>query len=499
MNELQTILRRIPAVDRVLQAAPLAELTGKIPHVTLHAAAQTAIDTCRNTLRSGTVLTEVDLTAAHLATRARQIALKLNRPGLRPVINATGTLLHTNLGRAPLAPAAITAVQATAAGYSNLEFNLDDGNRGHRDTAIETLLCRLTGAEAATVVNNNAGAVLLALAALAGGREAIVSRGELVEIGGAFRIPEVMAAGGVRLREVGTTNKTHLHDYASAIGPETGLLLKVHTSNYRVVGFTAAVKASELVALGRREGVVVMEDLGSGMLLDPIAFGLPAEPTVAAAVAAGIDVVTFSGDKLLGGPQAGLIVGRRDAIDTLRRHPLARALRCDKMTLAALEATLHLYLHPQTALQQIPVLRMLTMTADELQQRSRRLARRLQNSVGNCATCSVVKESSTIGGGALPLTELPGYAVALTPHTQSVDALAARLRDGEPAVIGRIHDGVLLLNPRTVSKSEEAALVAAVAVALTESSGKSVHHREHETTEENRVKQGVSHKATKRP
>jgi L-seryl-tRNA(Ser) seleniumtransferase len=467
MKDLQTNLRRIPAVDRVLLSAPLAELAGQIPHITLRAAAQSAIDACRNALRAGAMLTDTDLSPEQVAIQARIIALKLERPGLRPVINASGTLLHTNLGRAPLSTAAIAAAQAVASGYSNLEFDLVDGHRGHRDTAIESLLCRLTGAEAATVVNNNAGAVLLALAALAGGREAIVSRGELVEIGGAFRIPEVMTAGGVRLREVGTTNKTHLHDYAAAIGPETGLLLKVHTSNYRVVGFTASVPASELVTLGQREGVLVMEDLGSGMLLDPLPFGLPAEPTVPAAVATGIDVVTFSGDKLLGGPQAGLIVGRKAAIETLRRHPLARALRCDKMTLAALEATLQLYLDPHAALQQIPVLQMLTTTADELQRRCRRLARQIQNSVGKNVDCKVIKETSAIGGGALPLTELPGYAVALTPHTLTVDTLAARLRGGEPAVVGRIHDGALLLNLRTVTKAEEKALVAAVSVALT--------------------------------
>jgi L-seryl-tRNA(Ser) seleniumtransferase len=275
-----------------------------------------------------------------------------------------------------------------------------------------------------------------------------------------------MAESGVALREVGTTNRTHLRDYRAAIGPETGLLLKVHTSNYRIVGFSAAVPASELAALGREHGLAVVEDLGSGMLLDLSPFGLPREPTVAEAVAAGIDVVTFSGDKLLGGPQAGLIAGRREAVERIRRHPLARALRLDKLTLAALEATLRLYLDPQRAIREIPVLRMLSTPAAELSTRSRRLARRLTATLGESATVSVVPEPSAVGGGALPLTELPGFAVAVSPRTCSVDELARRLRTGAPPVVGRIQEGRLLLNPRTVARDEEKDLVRAVAAAL---------------------------------
>jgi L-seryl-tRNA(Ser) seleniumtransferase len=465
MNDKNTLLRRLPAVDRLLNEPALRDQPGDIPHVLLvEAAQQTVAELRREVLAGGAP----DLSPATAAARAAALARARTEPALRPVVNATGTLLHTNLGRAPLAPAALEAVTAVACGYSNLEFDLASGERGHRYSHIEDLLLRLTGAEAATVVNNNAGAVLLALTALAKGKEAIVSRGEMIEIGGAFRVPDVMAAGGVLLREVGTTNKTHLRDYREAIGEATGLLLKVHTSNYRIVGFTAAVSAAELVGLGREHGLPVMEDLGSGMLLDLSRFGLPREPTVAEAVAAGIDVVTFSGDKLLGGPQAGLIVGRRPAIEKIRKHPMARALRSDKLTLAALEATLRLYLDPQRALADIPILRMLAVSASELRSRSRRLTQKLAKAIGEAARIEVVAETSTVGGGALPLTELPGFAVAVAPQNLSVDALAARLRTGTPPVVGRIQEGRLLLNPRTIARSEEEDLLRAVADAFSQ-------------------------------
>ena len=463
MNDINTLLRRLPAVDRLLNEPALRDLVSHIPHLLLVEAAQQTISEVRRQVLAGE---SPELSPAVIADRAAALAQRKSEPALRPVLNATGTLLHTNLGRAPLAPAALAAVTAVARGYSNLEFDLVSGERGHRYSHIEELLIRLTGAEAATVVNNNAGAVLLALTALAKGKEAIVSRGEMIEIGGAFRVPDVMAAGGVLLREVGTTNKTHLRDYREAINAATGLLLKIHTSNYRIVGFTAAVSAAEMVDLGREHGLVVMEDLGSGMLLDLSPFGLPREPTVAEAVAAGIDVVTFSGDKLLGGPQTGLIVGRRAAIEKIRKHPMARALRSDKLTLAALEATLRLYLDPQRALAEIPVLRMLAVSPVELKNRSRRLARRLAAAVAQVARIEVVAETSTVGGGALPLTQLPGFALAISPQNLSVDALAARLRRGRLPLVGRIHEGRLLLNLRTVAQREENDLVQAVTAAL---------------------------------
>ncbi len=463
MDKKHQLLRLLPAVDRLLTAGPLLALTTTTPHGIIVAAARETLTAVREELLAGS---HPDFGIDALAQRtARSVADKM-LPSLRPVLNVSGTLLHTNLGRAPLSRAALAAVAAVGRGYSSLELDLESGKRGHRDSHIETLLCHLTGAEAATVVNNNAGAVLLALTALAHGREAIVSRGELVEVGGAFRIPEVMVSGGVRLVEVGATNKTRHADYTEAIGPETALLLKVHTSNYRIVGFTASVPATDLVALGAAHGLPVLEDLGSGMLLDLTPFGLPQEPTVADAVAAGIDVVTFSGDKLLGGPQAGLIVGKRAAIEKLRRHPLMRALRCDKQTLAALEATLRHYLDPAEALREIPTLRMLASPPAELKRRCLRLQRKLTPRLGNRAAITIVAETATVGGGALPTVELPGFALAIQPHAMSVDDLAARLRQGPLPVIGRIRDDRLLLNPRTLFPSEEADLVTALAAAL---------------------------------
>lgn len=467
MKEKQNLLKQLPAVDRLLNDPVLRQMGDRCPHALLLEAAQQAVAELRQEVLDGTSTPgAADLAIGAVARRTATLAEAKLAPSLRHVINATGTLLHTNLGRAPLCEAALAAIEGVASSYSNLELDLASGRRGHRYSHVEELLCRLSGAEAATVVNNNAGAVLLALTALARDREAVVSRGELVEIGGAFRVPDVMAAGGVALREVGTTNKTHLRDYREAIGEETGLLLKVHTSNYRIVGFTEAVGAAELVELGREHELPVMEDLGSGMLLDLSPFGLPREPTVSEAVAAGIDVVTFSGDKLLGGPQAGLIVGKKWAIEKIRRHPMARALRIDKLTLAALEATLRLYLDRQQALREVPVLRMLAVPTEELRRRCRLLRRRLAAAAGERATMTVVPETSAVGGGALPLTELPGYAVALAPRELSVEAFGARLRRGAPPVMGRIREDRLLLDPRTVDRGEEQSLVAAVAAAL---------------------------------
>jgi L-seryl-tRNA(Ser) seleniumtransferase len=398
------------------------------------------------------------LAAAHLQT--------LETPSLRRVLNLTGTVLHTNLGRAPLAESALQAVAAVAQGYATLEYDLAEGKRGERHVHVEELLCRLTGADSALAVNNNAGAVLLALAALAGGKSALVSRGELIEIGGSFRIPEIMAAGGVKLVEVGTTNKTHLDDYQRAIGPDTALILKVHTSNYRILGFTSAVNGEELAALGREHGIPVLEDLGSGLLIDPAASGLPNEPTVREVLATGIDVVTFSGDKLLGGPQAGLIAGDREIVARLKKHPLARALRLDKMTLAALEATLRLYLDPPRALREIPALRMLAVPADELRRRCLDLLPQLQAAAGDKAELEIIAATATVGGGAMPLAELPSFAVAVTPRHISLQQLAERLRQSTPPVIGRVQDERLLFDPRTLLPGEGQLLIAALGQAL---------------------------------
>lgn len=468
MSTPHHLLRTLPSVDRLLHQPALADLSEECPHALLKEAAQDAVSALREKiLRNPDQFPVEALREEQVALDAAQRALLRMQPNLRHVINATGTLLHTNLGRAPLAEAALKAITAVSRTYSNLELDLTSGQRGHRYDHVEALLCRLTGAEAAAVVNNNAGAVYLALAALAQGREGIVSRGELVEIGGAFRIPEVMAASGVRLVEVGATNKTHLRDYENAIGEHTGLLMKVHTSNYRILGFSAEVSGAELVALGRKHDIPVMEDLGSGMLFDLSEYGLPREPTVAEAVAAGIDVVTFSGDKLLGGPQAGILLGRRALIEKIRKHPMARALRMDKLTLAALEATLRLYLDRSMALRNIPVLAMLAATSEELRQRTDSLAARAQAQMAELADFFVVEAPGTVGGGALPLTELPGYALSVTPRRDSLDELAVRLRSQSPPVISRIHEGRLLLNLRTVASAEEDLLLHSLQKALT--------------------------------
>lgn len=369
---------------------------------------------------------------------------------LRPVFNLTGTVLHTNLGRAIQAESAVEAVASAMHAPVTLEYDLDDAGRGHRDRAIADLLCQITGAEDACIVNNNAAAVLLMLAATASGREVVVSRGELVEIGGAFRIPDVMRQAGCQLHEVGTTNRTHAKDYRQAVNDNTALLMKVHTSNYSIEGFTKAVDEAELAAIGRELDVPVVADLGSGSLVDLSQYGLPKEPMPQEMIAAGVSLVSFSGDKLLGGPQAGIIVGKRALIAQLQSHPLKRALRADKMTLAALEATLHLYQHPEALREKLPTLRLLTRPAEEI----RRLAERLQPDLAAHYAdfaVSVAACQSQIGSGSLPVDRLPSAALTFTPHDgrgSRLEALAARWRALPCPVIGRIYDGRLWLDLR---------------------------------------------------
>jgi L-seryl-tRNA(Ser) seleniumtransferase len=417
-------LRALPSVDRLAVAVARAELAER-----------------RAALLAGEDPGGDDLVAA---ARARL------RPSLRRVLNATGVVVHTNLGRAPLAAAARAAVSEAATGYANLELDLNRGERGSRHDHVAGLLCQLTGAEAALAVNNCAAGVLLAVAALAGpGAEVVVSRGQLIEIGGSFRIPEVIAQAGAGLVEVGTTNRTRLDDYRSAIGDRTAALLRAHPSNFRVLGFVEQVEIEELCGLGPP----VIDDVGSGVLADDLEV-LADEPAVRRSVRAGAALVTFSGDKLLGGPQAGLIVGRRDAVDRCRRHPLARALRIDKLSLAALEATLHLYLDPELARRELPVLAMLEADPEALTARAARLA---EGTGGR-----VVDAVARVGGGALPLLELHGPAVALDPSPSGADALAAALRRGDPPVVGQIHDGLLLLHLRTLAEDEVDAVADAV-------------------------------------
>jgi L-seryl-tRNA(Ser) seleniumtransferase len=425
-EELRRRLRELPSVDRLAISVARAELAAR-----------------RGELLEGK-RDDVDLLAR---ARARL------SPSLRRVLNASGVIVHTNLGRAPLAADARRAVLEVAGGYSNLEYDLDGGRRGSRRSHVESLLCELTGAEAALAVNNGAAAVLLAAATLAGGGlELVVSRGQLIEIGGAFRIPQVVAQAGAKLVEVGTTNRTRLSDYRDALGERTGAILRAHPSNFRTLGFVEQVEIEELCALA----APVIDDVGSGVLDDELEL-LAEEPSVRRSVCAGAALVCFSGDKLLGGPQAGLIVGRREAVAAAARHPLARALRIDKLSLAALQATLALYRDPDLARSQVPVLAMLSASRAELARRASRLAQATQG--------SVLESSARVGGGALPLLELSGPAVALDPAPLDAAELARRLRGGEPAVIVRIHREQVLLDPRTLAEEEIAQVASAVSAA----------------------------------
>jgi L-seryl-tRNA(Ser) seleniumtransferase len=380
--------------------------------------------------------------------RAAARAVDADQPVLGPVVNATGVILHTNLGRALLAESAIEAVEMAARSAVNLEYDLETGGRGDRDTIVEGEICALTGAEAATVVNNNAAAVVLALNSLAEGREVVVSRGEMIEIGGSFRLPDVMAKSGAILREVGTTNRTHPNDYADAIGPATALLLKVHPSNYRVVGFTSEVTLENLVEIGRARGIDVMEDLGAGALIDLTEFGIAREPIVRERIAAGAAVVTFSGDKLLGGPQAGVIVGRRAAIELIKRNPLKRALRCDKLTLAALAATMRLYLRSRDLAAELPTLRLLSRRASAIAAIAPRAREIIAERLGDGYVVEIVDAASQVGSGAMPVEELKTVALRVTHPEKSANAIAAMFRRAR--IIGRVADDSFILDLRTI-------------------------------------------------
>ena len=446
--DTNALLRTLPKTDDVLAHPVLAETVAVTPRTLVLDAVRGAIEDARARLLAGDAF---EPTAESAARDAVGRAALLARPSLRRVINATGIIVHTNLGRSVLSETAAAAVAQVAGGYSTLEYDVDSGERGSRHVHVESLLCRLTGAEAAMAVNNNAAAVMLGIAGLARGKEAIVSRGQLVEIGGSFRIPDIMAESGATMVEVGTTNKTHLADYENALTPQTGLLLKVHSSNYRVVGFTDEVTLAELVHLGALHGVPVMEDQGSGVLIDLSKFGIADEPTVGASVAAGAAVVTASGDKLLGGPQAGLLVGRFEVIHKLKKHPMARALRLDKMTLAALEATLRAYLDEGRALREVPTLRMLTTPQSEIRVRAEALAARLRGAIGGAADVTTADDIARAGGGSLPLADIPSAVVAIGPRTMSAAKLEALLRcSADPAIVARVREDRVLLDPRTL-------------------------------------------------
>ncbi len=462
--DIQARLRALPKTDELLARPEMAAELERIPRALLLDAVRDAVDSVRERILGGA---EVEPSADAIVRDAVARAELAARPSLRPVINATGIIVHTNLGRSLLSQAAASAVRDVATHYSTLEYDVASGERGSRHVHVESLLTRLTGAEAAMAVNNNAAAVMLGIAALSRGKEAIVSRGQLVEIGGSFRIPDIMRESGATMIEVGTTNKTHLADYESAITERTGLLLKVHSSNFRVVGFTEEVSVADLVHLGAKHGIPVFEDQGSGVLIDVRRYGLPYEPTVGESVDAGAHLVSCSGDKLLGGPQAGILVGTWDVIQRLKKHPMARAVRLDKMTLAALETTLRAYLDVERALREIPTLRMLTASQADIGARAESLAAQLRDALpADRATIETAEDVSRAGGGALPLADIPTVVVAIEPRGMSDDALEAALRLGEPCIIARIHEGRLLIDPRTLSPAEQDIVAARVAAAL---------------------------------
>jgi len=444
-------LRALPSVERLIRSPDGQALVARHRRARVVETMRLVLAKLRPSLAAGG---SVPPDAALLADVAVRLAAAA-KPRLVRVVNATGVVLHTNLGRAALAEDAIAAMTAAARGAVNLELDLLTGRRGDRDALVADDLCALTGAEAGLVVNNNAAAVLLAIAAVAGGREVVVSRGELVEIGGSFRMPDVMALSGARLREVGTTNRTHADDYRNAIGPETGLLVKVHTSNYRIVGFTAQVDLADLVAIGGAAGIPVLDDLGSGALVDLTAYGLPAEPVVRDRIAAGADLVCFSGDKLLGGPQAGLVVGRRALVERLASHPLRRALRADKLRLAALAATLRLHREAPDLPAVLPTLRLLTRSLVEMEVIGRAIAPRLAAALGPGHRVGLVESECEVGSGAAPVAVVPSRALAVEHDTRSPDELAAHFRAATPAVLGRIHARRFLLDLRGIFDVED--------------------------------------------
>jgi L-seryl-tRNA(Ser) seleniumtransferase len=445
----------LPAVERVLIAARASGLDRCYAESALAEAARDAVAALRARMIDGREVDDEDLAPEAVAAKVAGLLETRTRPRVRAVVNATGVILHTNLGRAPLAESAARAAYEAGRRPVALEFDLDHGRRGERDRLVEEHLCALTGAEAATVVGNNAGAVLLALSTVAAGGEVVVSRGELVEIGGSFRIPEIMKAAGTTLREVGTTNRTHAADYSAAIGDRTRALLKVHASNYRVVGFTAAVALEELVALASPHDLPVIEDLGSGALLDTALLGIPSEPLPGASIAAGASIVTFSGDKLLGGPQCGILVGERRWIEAARRNPLKRALRPDKMILAALEETLRLVRFAPDPIEALPSLRAMARPAAELENMGARSAGRLAAALGEGAVVEAVAARAQVGSGAQPTVDLASVALAVTVPGHSAAALADRFRASDPPILGRVEKDRFLLDLRWIEDPEE--------------------------------------------
>lgn len=450
----QSLLKMLPGVDYVLELSKGEPFFETIPKSVLINAVRSVIEDLRTAILADSQdITEKSLSDTLILEKVKEKVKNAMTLNLLRTVNATGVVVHTNLGRSLLSAEAIENLQVIAGRYSNLEFDLSIGKRGSRYSSVEDILCEISGAESAMVVNNNAGAVLLCLETIAKGRKVIISRGELVEIGGSFRIPDVMAKSGGILKEVGTTNRTHFKDYESAIENDTGLLLKVHTSNYCVVGFTADVSLRELVVLGKKYDISVMEDLGSGTLIDFSKYGLIKEPTVQESVATGADIVTFSGDKLLGGPQAGIIVGKKDILEKIKKNPITRALRIDKLTLAALESTLRLYRDEEKAIESIPTLKMLTLPFDCIEKRAKQLGKMLEN-IDDRMQIKLINRSSRAGGGSLPLLELPSKCVGIKIEGVSVNTIEKSMRKNIPPIIGRIEEDTFIMDLRTVQDDE---------------------------------------------
>lgn len=465
-NGLRTALRNLPSVDKLLNSQPIKDLEDRIPHSVLLQSAREVLDGLRTRMTEGWTPNPDDLSIEQIAEQVRDAALRMSTPSIRRVINATGIVLHTGLGRAVLPEAARSAVMDTASGHSNLEIDVETGGRGSRKAHYANLLADLCGAKAAMAVNNNAAAVFLVLNTLARGREVIISRGQLVEIGGSFRLPDIMTQAGVRLVEVGTTNRTRISDYEAAITDETAIILRVHPSNFRIVGYTQEASLDELVELGRRYDVPVVDDMGSGALIDLSQFGLKGDPVVQDSIRAGADIVTFSGDKLLGGPQAGLIVGRKDIMDDLASSPLARALRLDKLTIAALESTLRLYTDPSTVIDKIPTLRSIARPLTDINRAAQRLRRQLVQVMPDKVSVEVIGGLSEIGGGSLPGECLPTKLVAISVSTNGLTNpmdLAKAFRMSNPPIFGRVGEGRFLLDLRTVEDAEIPVVVRAFA------------------------------------
>ncbi|UCF57832.1 MAG: L-seryl-tRNA(Sec) selenium transferase [Deltaproteobacteria bacterium] len=462
-KDKQELFRKIPAVDRLLDDPRLIEISSKYPRSLILKAVHQVLDEIRKRIATGDGFEDPSELSTELVLDrvVKRIGL-LAQSSLRSVINATGVVIHTNLGRSILAESVLRRFRPLSGGYSNLEYNLDQGKRGSRYSHVEGILKELTSAEGAMVVNNNAGAVLLSLETLAKGREVIVSRGQLVEIGGSFRMPDVMRKSGVKMVEVGTTNKTHLRDYEEVIGPDTALLLRVHRSNFQIVGFTEDVEASQLVKLGNKYGIAVMEDLGSGCLIDFTKYGIPKEPTVQEVLAQGVDLVTFSGDKLLGGPQAGIILGRRDLTEAIKKNPLTRALRIDKLTLLSLEETLNMYRDEKAALKEIPTLRMICQPYKVLKTKTQRLAKMIGRLNTRNFSLNQLDGISRVGGGAFPLLELPTRLLCLIPKKLSAHQIEEWLRSYNPPIIVRVERDNVLLDVRTIQEKELKAMAQAI-------------------------------------